>query len=82
MVAIVLDCRNLFEILRSIDMLRAMYMVAFCLGLRMHEGQNRVPGSIQKSAKLGYMTAICAWLTMHLATIACRVLMLWGCRIY
>ena len=53
-------------------MLRAMYMVAFCLGLRMHEGQNRVPGSIQKSAKLGYMTAICAWLTMHLATIACR----------
>ena len=34
-----------------------MYGLPLCLDPRMHEGQNRVPGSIytvQKSAKLGY----------------------------
>ena len=46
MVAIVLDYINLFEILRSIDIVES-YMYgchAFCLGPRMLEGQNRVPG--------------------------------------
>ena len=39
---ILLDCGNLFEILRSIDIVERLCMVAFCLGPRMHERQNRV----------------------------------------
>ena len=60
MVVIVLDYRNLFEILRSIDIVESYVAIwlPFCLGPRMHEGHKRVPKSIQKSAKLGYMTAI------------------------
>ena len=44
MVAIVLGYRNLFEILRSIDIVESY--VCMVAGLRMHEGQNRVPESI------------------------------------
>ena len=45
MVAIVLDYRNLFEILKSIDIVESYVWLPLCLGRRrMHEGQNRVPG--------------------------------------
>ena len=48
--------RNLFEILRSINIVESYVRLPFCLGPRMlHEGQNRVPGSI---SNLGYITAI------------------------
>ena len=42
MVAIVLYYRNLFDIL--IDFVENyVWLTLLCLGLRMHEGQNRVP---------------------------------------
>ena len=46
MVAIVVDYRNLFDILKSIHFVENCVWLPLCLGLRMHEGQNRVPGSI------------------------------------
>ena len=60
MVAIVFDYRNLFDILKSIDFVENCVWLPLCLGPRMHEGQNRVPGSIKRT-KLGYMTAVVAW---------------------
>ena len=46
MVAIVFDYRNLFDILKSINFVENCVWLPLCLGPRMHEGQNRVPGSI------------------------------------
>ena len=46
MVAIVFDDRNLFDILKSIDFVENCVWLPLCLGPRMHERQNRVPGSI------------------------------------
>ena len=46
MVAIVFDYRNLFDILKSIDFVENCVWLPLCLSPRMHEGQNRVPGSI------------------------------------
>ena len=60
MVAIVFDYRNLFDILKSIHFVENCVWLPLCLGPRMHEGQNRVPGSIKRT-KLGYMTAVVAW---------------------
>ena len=46
MVAIVFDYRNLFDVLKSVDFVENCVWLPLCLSLRMHEGQNRVPGSI------------------------------------
>ena len=57
MVAIVLDYINLFEILRSIDIVES-YMYG-CHSAWVREclrGRTECQGSIYKSTKLGYMT--------------------------
>ena len=38
MVAIVLNSRNLFDILKSIDFVENYVWLLLCLGLRMHDG--------------------------------------------
>ena len=45
-IAIVVDYGNLFEILKSIDIVESYVWLPLCLSPRLHEGQKRVPGSI------------------------------------
>ena len=63
--------RNLFEILRSINIAESYVWLPTCLGLRMlHEGQNKVPREYIEERLTGVYDCHCTWLTMHLATVA------------
>ena len=69
MVAIVLDYRNLFEILKSIDIVESyMYGCHSAWVLECMRGRTECQGSIYKSTKLD---CHCAWLTMHLHGYYC-----------
>ena len=63
--------KNLFEILRSINIVENYVWLSFCLGPRMlHEGQNKVPREYIEEYLTGVYDCHCAWLTIHLATVA------------
>ena len=65
--------RNLFEILRSINIGESYVWLPFCLGPRMlHDGQNKVPRVyVEERLVTGVYDCYCTWLTMHLHGYCC-----------
>ena len=65
--------KNLFEILRSINIVENYVWLSFCLGPRMlHEGRTKCPRSIIiEECLTGVYDCHCAWLTMHAPGYCC-----------